>query len=222
MFTGIIQAIGEVAALEPRGEDLRLRVRTGKLDLDGVRIGDSIATSGVCLTVVELPGDGYWADVSGATLAVTGIGKLRVGDRVNLEKALTPSTPLGGHLVSGHVDGIGEVVSRRDDGRSVRFRMRAPDKLARYIAAKGSVCVDGISLTVNAVEGAAFELNIVPHTLVETTMGEFQAGRTFNLEVDIIARYLERLLLGEAAADSGATGVTAELLQRCGFIHGAE
>ncbi|MFZ0467974.1 MAG: riboflavin synthase [Thiogranum sp.] len=222
MFTGIIQAIGEVAALEPRGEDLRLRVRTGKLDLDGVRIGDSIATSGVCLTVVELPGDGYWADVSGETLAVTGIGKLKVGDRVNLEKALTPSTPLGGHLVSGHVDGIGEVVSRRDDGRSVRFRMRAPDKLARYIAAKGSVCVDGISLTVNAVAGAAFELNIVPHTLAETTMGEFQAGSTFNLEVDIIARYLERLLLGDAAADSGATGVTAELLQRCGFIHGAE
>lgn len=222
MFTGIIQAIGEVAALEPRGEDLRLRVRTGKLDLDGVRIGDSIATSGVCLTVVELPGDGYWADVSGETLAVTGIGKLKVGDRVNLEKALTPSTPLGGHLVSGHVDGIGEVVSRRDDGRSVRFRMRAPGKLARYIAAKGSVCVDGISLTVNAVAGAAFELNIVPHTLAETTMGEFQAGSTFNLEVDIIARYLERLLLGDAAADSGATGVTAELLQRCGFIHGAE
>jgi len=172
--------------------------------------------------VVELPGDGYWADVSGETLAVTGIGKLKVGDRVNLEKALTPSTPLGGHLVSGHVDGIGEVVSRRDDGRSVRFRMRAPGKLARYIAAKGSVCVDGISLTVNAVEGAAFELNIVPHTLAETTMGDFQAGRTFNLEVDIIARYLERLLQGDAAGDSGATGVTAELLQRCGFIHGAE
>jgi len=222
MFTGIIQAVGEIAALEPRGEDLRLRVRTGKLDLDGVRIGDSIATSGVCLTVVELPGDGYWADVSGETLAVTGIGKLKVGDRVNLEKALTPSTPLGGHLVSGHVDGIGEVVSRREDGRSVRFRMRAPDKLARYIAAKGSVCVDGISLTVNAVDGSAFELNIVPHTLAETTIGEFQAGSTFNLEVDIIARYLERLLQGDAAADSGATGVTAELLQRCGFIHGAE
>jgi len=222
MFTGIIQAVGEIAALEPRGEDLRLRVRTGKLDLDGVRIGDSIATSGVCLTVVALPGDGYWADVSGETLAVTGIGKLKVGDRVNLEKALTPSTPLGGHLVSGHVDGIGEVLSRRDDGRSVRFRMRAPDNLARYIAARGSVCVDGISLTVNAVDGAAFELNIVPHTLAETTMGEFLAGSTFNLEVDIIARYLERLLLGDAAADSGATGVTAELLQRCGFIHGAE
>jgi len=222
MFTGIIQAVGEIAALEPRDEDLRLRVRTGKLDLADVHMGDSIATSGVCLTVVELPGDGYWADVSGETLAVTSIGKLKVGDRVNLEKALTPSTPLGGHLVSGHVDGIGEVVSRRDDGRSVRFRMRAPGKLAHYIAAKGSVCVDGISLTVNAVDGAEFELNIVPHTLSETTMGEFQPGRTFNLEVDIIARYLERLLLGEKAAAPGATGVTRELLQRCGFMGGAE
>ncbi len=222
MFTGIIQAIGEVAALQPRGEDLRLRVRTGKLALDDVRVGDSIATSGVCLTVVDLPGDGYWADVSGETLAVTGIGKLKVGDHVNLEKALTLATPLGGHLVSGHVDGIGEVVSRHDEGRSVRFRMRAPARLARYIAPKGSVCVDGISLTVNAVEGAEFELNIVPHTLVETTMGAFQPGRTFNLEVDIIARYLERLLLGDQAAQPGAGGVTRELLQRCGFVGGAD
>jgi riboflavin synthase len=221
VFTGIIQAIGEVAALEPKGEDLRLRIRTGKLDLNDVHIGDSIATSGVCLTVVGLPGDGYWADVSGETLAVTGIGTLKTGDQVNLEKALTPSTPLGGHLVSGHVDGIGHVVSRRDDGRSVRFRMRAPDKLAHYIAAKGSVCVDGISLTVNAVDGAEFELNIVPHTLTETTMGEFRPGRTFNLEVDIIARYLERLLLGDTAAQPGSGGVTRELLQRCGFTGGA-
>ncbi|MEA3243352.1 MAG: riboflavin synthase [Pseudomonadota bacterium] len=222
MFTGIIQAIGEVAALEPRGEDLRLRIRTGKLDLEHVAIGDSIATSGVCLTVVELPGDGFRADVSGETLACTGIGNLNVGDRVNLEKALTPSTPLGGHLVSGHVDGVAEVVSRQDDGRSVRFRMRAPDKLARYIAAKGSVCVDGISLTVNGVEGAEFELNIVPHTLVETTMDEFRPGRTFNLEVDIIARYLERLLLGDKAAEIAAPDISKELLQRCGFIGGTD
>ncbi len=220
MFTGIIQAVGEVGALEHRGVDVRLRVRTGKLDLETVAIGDSIATSGVCLTAVELPGDGFVADVSGETLACTTIGNLAVGDRVNLEKALTPVTPLGGHLVSGHVDGIGEVLSRREDGRSVRFRMRAPDALARYIAAKGSVCVDGISLTVNAVEGAEFELNIVPHTLVETTMGEFQPGRPFNLEVDIIARYLERLLLG-GQADPG-TGVSMDLLQRCGFAGGAE
>jgi riboflavin synthase len=222
MFTGIIQSVGQVAALEPKGEDLRLRVHTGKLDLAGVEIGDSIATSGVCLTVVELPGDGFWADVSGETLACTGTGSLKVGDRVNLEKALTPSTPLGGHLVSGHVDGLGEVLSRRDDGRSVRFSMRATDKLAKYIAAKGSVCVDGISLTVNAVDGAVFELNIVPHTLAETTMGEFQPGRTFNLEVDIIARYLERLLLGDKAAQTGSGGITRELLQRCGFAGAAE
>jgi riboflavin synthase len=222
MFTGIIQAIGEVAALQPRGGDLRLRVRTGKLELGNVAIGDSIATSGVCLTVVELPGDGFLADVSAETLACTGIGNLQVGDRVNLEKALTLSTPLGGHLVSGHVDGLAEVVSRKDEGRSVRFRMRAPDKLARYIAAKGSVCVDGISLTVNNVEGAEFELNIVPHTLVETTMDEFRPGRTFNLEVDIISRYLERLLLGDKAAEIAAPGIGKELLQRCGFIGGAD
>jgi riboflavin synthase len=221
MFTGIIQAVGSIAALEPKGEDLRLRVLTGKLNLSDVHIGDSIATSGVCLTVVELPGDGFRADVSAETLACTVIGRLQAGARVNLEKALTPSTPLGGHLVSGHVDGIAEVVSRRDDGRSVRFVMRAPDRLAKYLAAKGSVCVDGISLTVNAVDGAQFELNIVPHTLQATTMGEFQAGRCFNIEVDIIARYLERLLLGERAAQPGAGGVTRELLQRCGFA-GAE
>ena len=221
MFTGIIQAVGTVAALEPKGGDLRLRIRTGKLALGAVALGDSIATSGVCLTVVDLPGDGFWADVSAETLACTGTGNLKVGDRVNLEQALTLATPLGGHLVSGHVDGMGEVVSRRDDGRSVRFRMRAPQALARYIAAKGSVCVDGISLTVNRVEGVDFELNIVPHTLQETTMGEFQAGRPFNLEVDIIARYLERLLHGEQMVRKDA-GVTRELLQRRGFLHGAE
>ena len=220
MFTGIIQAIGEVAALQPKGGDLRLRIRTGKMDLSSVAIGDSIATSGVCLTVVELPGDGFWADVSAETLACTDIGGLGVGDRVNLEKALTPATPLGGHMVSGHVDGIAEVVSRHADGRSVRFRMRAPDALARYIAAKGSVCVDGISLTVNAVDGAEFELNIVPHTLSETTMGDFQPGRTFNLEVDIIARYLERLLLGTNTATDGA--ISMDLLRRNGFAGNAD
>jgi len=220
MFTGIIESVGEVAALERKGEDLRLRIRTGKLDLETVAIGDSIATSGVCLTVVELPGDGFWADVSSETLACSCIGDLKISDRVNLEKALTPITPLGGHLVSGHVDGVAEVVSRRDDGRSVRFRMRAPDTLARYIAAKGSVCVDGISLTVNVVQGPEFELNIVPHTLVETTIGEFQPGRNFNLEVDIIARYLERLLLGGSTQPE--EGISMELLQRSGFTGGAD
>ncbi len=216
MFTGIIQAVGEIAALEPQGGDLRLRVRTGKLDLGDVRPGDSIAVSGVCLTAVELPGDGFWADVSGETLAHTVIGDLKAGARVNLEKALLPTTRLGGHLVSGHVDGVGEVVERRSDARSERLRIRTPQGLARYIAAKGSICVDGVSLTVNAVERNVFELNIVPHTLAETTLNEYRPGRRVNLEVDLIARYLERLLLGDAAAEGGQ-GVTLDLLRAHGF-----
>lgn len=216
MFTGIIQAVGEIAKLQPKGHDLRVRVRTGKLDLSDVALGDSIAVSGVCLTVVELPGDGFWADVSAETLRRTVLGDAEQGTRVNLEKALIPSTRLGGHLVSGHVDGVGEVQARRDDGRSVHLRIQAPTALARYIAEKGSICVDGVSLTVNAVDGAAFELNIVPHTLQETTMSEYCAGRRVNLEVDLIARYLERLVLGDRAAAPGA-GITREFLAAHGF-----
>ncbi len=220
MFTGIIQAIGSISALEPRGADLRLRVNTGRLDLADVALGDSIAVSGVCLTVVDLPGDGFWADVSGETLGCTTHGKLKTGDRVNLEKALTPHTRLGGHLVSGHVDGVGEVVSLRDDGRSVRMDIRAPDALARYIAAKGSICMDGVSLTVNEVNGATFSMNIVPHTQQETTLGEFRSGRKVNLEVDVIARYLERLVLGDRAAEPGTTGsgISETFLAENGFL----
>jgi riboflavin synthase len=217
MFTGIIQSVGKVAAIEKRGDDMRLRIVTGKLDLSDVVPGDSIATSGVCLTAVELPGDGFWADVSVETLAHTTLCDLKIGNPVNLEKALTPTTRLGGHLVSGHVDDVGEVVDRWIDGRSERFRLRAPDTLARYIAAKGSVCVDGISLTVNKVKASEFELNIVPHTLAETTMGDFKPGRRFNLEIDIIARYLERLLLGDKAAMPDVSGINEDFLQRCGF-----
>ena len=215
MFTGIIQAVGEIAALQAQGGDLRLRVRTGKLDLGDVRLGDSIAVSGVCLTAVELPGDGFWADVSGETLAHTIIGTLKIGARVNLEKALTPTTRLGGHLVSGHVDGVGEVIERRSDARSERFRIRAPDELARYIAQKGSICVDGVSLTVNAVAGSVFDLNIVPHTLAETTLDMYRPGCKVNLEVDLIARYLERLLLGDAAATG--QNITLDFLRAHGF-----
>ncbi len=215
MFTGIIQAVGEIAALEPKGGDLRLRVHTGKLGLADVQLGDSIAVSGVCLTAVTLPGDGFWADVSGETLAHTILGDLKVGARVNLEKALTPTTRLGGHLVSGHVDGVGEVLERRRDARSERFRIQAPAELARYIAQKGSICVDGVSLTVNAVEGRVFDLNIVPHTLAETTLDSYQTGRKVNLEVDLIARYLERLLLGDAEA--GGQGITLDFLRSHGF-----
>lgn len=218
MFTGIIQAIGTLAATQAHGADTRLRIHTGKLPLATVAPGDSIAVNGVCLTAVELPGDGFWADVSGESLARTTLGALRVGSRVNLEQALTPTTHLGGHLVSGHVDGVGRVLERRSDGRSERFRIEAPKALAKYIAEKGSITVDGISLTVNAVDGAVLDLNIVPHTLRETTLGDYAAGTAVNLEVDLIARYLERLLLGERAAEPGSGGVTLAFLAAHGFL----
>jgi len=202
VFTGIVEAVGEVAACEERGGDLRLRIKTNDLDMSDIALGDSISTNGVCLTVVEMPGDGYVADVSAETLSLTTVGDWGVGTKVNLEKALTPQTRMGGHMVSGHVDGIGEVVSRHPDARSERFRLRAPRELAKYIAHKGSITVDGTSLTVNKVEGAEFELNIVPHTLEKTVMGTYRAGTRVNLEVDLIARYLERLLQGDGAADA--------------------
>ena len=218
MFTGIIQAVGNIASLDQRGGDVRLAIDSGKLPMLDVGLGDSIAVSGVCLTVIEKSASGFCADVSGETLRRTMIGSLGVNDAVNLEKALTLETRLGGHLVSGHVDGIGTVTGRKEDSRSVQFTIEAPAELARYIAVKGSICVDGVSLTVNAVDGAAFELNIVPHTLSETTLHEYRAGRQVNLEVDLVARYLERLLLGEAAAQPGSKGqITRELLESCGF-----
>ncbi len=217
MFTGIIQSVGKIAALEAIGGDARVRIETGKLDMSGVNTGDSIAVSGVCLTAVEHAATWFSADISSETLSRTTLGRRHVGDAVNLEKALTPTTPLGGHLVSGHVDGVGELVSRREQGRSVQFRVKAPDSLARYITEKGSICMDGVSLTVNAVHGAEFEVNIVPHTLDETTLGGIQSGSEINLEVDILARYLERLMLGERAAQSGSA-ITREFLAQHGFI----
>ncbi len=217
MFTGIIQAVGEVAAMQGQGGDLRLRIRTGQLDLADVQLGDSICTNGVCLTVTELPGDGYWCDVSNETLDFTTLGKLQVGSQVNLEKSLTPESRLGGHIVSGHVDGVGEVVSFHEDGRSIRWVMRAPDELAKYIAHKGSICVDGTSLTVNAVNGAEFDLNIIPQTMAETIFGTYQVGSKVNLEVDVIARYLERLLQGDKAADPQAPSISESFLAEHGF-----
>ena len=222
MFTGIIQSVGQIAQIQPKGEDTRLYIQTAKLDLDDVQLGDSIAVNGVCLTAVELPGDGFWADVSGETLANTTLAKLQQGSPVNLEKALTPTTRLGGHLVSGHVDGVGEVALREPAGRSEHFQIKAPESLAHYIAKKGSVCVDGISLTVNDVSGSVFDLNIVPHTLQETIMDKYQVGTRVNLEVDIIARYLERLLTGNTSemAESGQLSnmITEEFLAKHGFI----
>lgn len=200
MFTGIIEAIGTVKALEPREGDLRLYIQAGKLDLSDVQIGDSISTNGCCLTVVELPGDGYIADVSVETLRLTSIRDWQPGTLVNLEKSLTPATRMGGHMVSGHVDDTAEVLSRESSARAEVFWIKAPDRLARYIAQKGSIAVDGISLTVNEVKGADFCLTIVPHTLQETVMSEYRQGTRVNLEVDLFARYLERLQQGDAAA----------------------
>lgn len=218
MFTGIIQAVGEVAELQYSGGDVRLRVRTGKLPLDDVALGDSISTNGVCLTVIELPGDGYWADVSVETLNFTTLGALGPGSPVNLEKALTPQSRLGGHIVSGHVDGVGEVISLREDARSVRVVLRAPAELARYIAHKGSICVDGTSLTVNAVNGAEFDLNIIPQTMAETVFSTYRTGARVNLEVDVIARYLERLVQGDKAAMSGAGELSLDTLADNGYL----
>jgi riboflavin synthase len=205
--------------MEKRGGDVRLHIATGKLDLSDVALGDSIAVNGVCLTAVVLPGDGFVADVSNETLSLTSLGQLSTGSPVNLEKALTMSTRLGGHLVSGHVDGLGEVIAKSEDARSIRFTLKAPDELAKYIAHKGSVTVDGTSLTVNAVKGAEFELNIVPHTAQETIMSEYEVGRKVNLEVDLVARYLERLLLGDKAADAYTEGgLNMQKLMEAGFV----
>jgi riboflavin synthase len=218
MFTGIIQAVGKIAAREARGGDVRLRIHTNSLKMDDVALGDSIAVNGVCLTAVELGRDSFAADVSRESLGLTTLGELGPGSRVNLEKALTLATPLGGHLVSGHVDGIGRVLERREDARSIRFRVEAPAALLRYLAPKGSICVDGVSLTVNAIADPVFELNIVPHTLGQTTLAHCEAGSRVNLEVDLIARYLERLLSKPQATPPASAGVTLELLARQGFL----
>ena len=202
MFTGIISAVGKIVQLEERQGDKRLSIDTGNLGLDDVRLGDSIACNGVCLTAVEITEQGFIADVSVETLSLTTIGNWDMGSPINLEKAMQASDRFGGHIVSGHVDGIGEVISLHEDARSWRFRMRAPAELARYIAHKGSITVDGISLTVNHVDGAEFELNIVPHTMVNTIMGHYQQGTKVNLEVDLIARYLERLSSVDGAGNT--------------------
>jgi riboflavin synthase len=213
MFTGIIEAVGTVTALEPRGGDVRLAIDGGDLDLSSAGIGNSIAVNGCCLTVIRLDGNVFSADVSRESLGLTTLGALARGNRVNLERALTLSKPLGGHLVTGHVDGIGTVESRTDDGRSVRFCLRAPEGLARYLARKGSICVDGVSLTVNEVDGATFGVNIVPHTMEATVFGAYRQGARVNLEVDIVARYLERLV-------GAAGGVTRARLEEYGFVKG--
>ena len=215
MFTGIVQAVGEVRALERRGDGARARIATPAGFLDGVAVGDSVAVSGVCLTAVAVEPAAFEADLSGETLARTTLGALAPGARVNLEKALTLSTPLGGHLVTGHVDGVATVTAREAGGGAVRMAFAIPRALARYVARKGSVCVDGVSLTVNAVTEEGFEVALVPHTLAVTTLGALRPGARVNLEVDIVARYLERLLEGR-----GGEGLSWERLAALGYGRG--
>jgi len=216
VFTGIIEAKGKVLAKQAQGGDLKVSLETGALDLSDVKLGDSIAVNGVCLTVIELQADGFSADISNETLAYTRWSDINLGDSVNLEKALTPTTRLGGHLVSGHVDGIGQVIERQEDARSIRLKVQAPTELARYIAHKGSITVDGVSLTVNAVQGEVFELNIVPHTAKETILYGYGPGQNVHLEVDLIARYLERLISGQAQPKQ--SNLSAGFLAEHGFV----
>lgn len=200
MFTGIIQALGHITRIETRGGDVRLHIDTTSLDLSDVAPGDSIAVSGVCLTALEPAAARFIADVSNETLRLTTLGQAREGDVVNLEKALRLSDRLGGHLVTGHVDDVGRVASIVDDARSQRWRFSVPAALLRYIAVKGSICVDGVSLTVNAVDGDGFEVNLIPHTLEVTTFSKRAIGDVVNLEVDLMARYAERLFAKEDPA----------------------
>jgi len=217
MFTGIIQSVGTIRNIERRGTDCRYTVDFAGLDKHQISIGDSIAVSGVCLTAVKLEGSSFRADVSVETLSCTTFSSIVPATRVNLELALTPATRMGGHIVSGHVDGIGVIKEKTSVGRSVQYRIAVPDDLAKYIAAKGSVCVDGISLTVNKVEGSQFDVNIVPHTLHATTLGAAMAGHKVNIEVDMLARYLERLLSRSDSLESDASLSIAKL-NEAGFF----
>lgn len=215
MFTGIIEAVGTVALKQAKGGDLKVRIATAALDLSDVKLGDSIAVNGVCLTVIEQFADGFSADISNETVAHTRWSDIEVGESVNLEKAMMPTSRLGGHIVSGHVDGLAQVVDRQEDARSIRFKVSVPENLAKYIAHKGSITVDGVSLTVNAVHGNVFELNIVPHTAKETTLYGFQPGRIVHIEVDVIARYLERLISGQQ--ETKTSNISEGFLAEHGF-----
>ena len=194
MFTGIVQDIGTVQALETRGGDVRLVIAAPRLDRSRIQVGDSICVQGCCLTATEVQAPTFAADLSRETLALTTLGELVPGAAVNLEPALRAGEPLGGHLLSGHVDGVGEILSRDADARSLRLTIGAPAPLERFLAAKGSVAVDGVSLTINAVQPGSFAVNIIPHTQAVTTLGSLAVGARVNLEIDQVARYLARLL----------------------------
>ena len=219
MFTGIIEAVGKVLSSSQTAGDVRLVIDAAGLDMSDVKLGDSIATSGVCLTVIDFGKNWYAADVSLETIRRTTLLQWKTGTLVNLEKALLPTTRLGGHLVSGHVDGLGEITLVRKDARSLYFEVKAPDELAKYLAEKGSITVDGISLTINHLNGALLSLNLVPHTAEQTTIKEWKVGSKVNLEVDVLARYLERLLLSDKAAQATAKStIDMSFLAENGFL----
>ena len=211
MFTGIIKAKGTIVAMDKRGGDVRLSVRSAGLPWSDYEVGESIAVNGVCLTAVALHEDGFDTDVSVETLDVTALGGLAAGSEVNLEPAISLGERLGGHLVSGHVDCTGKVISRAVDARSIRLTIEIPKEYARYVAKKGSVCIDGVSLTVNEVSGNTFDLNIIPHTSEVTIIDDYAAGTVVNVEVDLLARYLERLL------DKDGDGISLEFLKAHGY-----
>ncbi|NVK23594.1 MAG: riboflavin synthase [Gammaproteobacteria bacterium] len=212
MFTGIIEATGTISSIQRKGGDYQIAVNSGDLDLSDVALGDSIATNGVCLTVVSLNSNGYVADVSNETIKNTGFAKYQVGQKVNLEKAMLPTTRFGGHMVSGHVDCVTEVASIIDNGRAKDIWLYLPKDHAKYLVKKGSVTIDGISLTVNDVNETQFKLTIVPHTSSNTTLDYLYVGSSVNLEVDLVARYVERLIMNKEQ------GVTMELLSRTGYL----
>lgn len=218
MFTGIIEAIGKVRRIEAVAGDSRLSIDAGSLDMGDVKQGDSIAINGICLTVVGLHQSCFDADVSNETISLTTMQNLEEGSQVNLEKALLPTTRLGGHLVSGHVDGVGRVLNITQDARSTKYTIEVPDDLKRYIAVKGSICVDGVSLTINNVTDNSFEINIIPHTQQQTIIQTYKKGSRVNIEVDLVARYLERLLqTGSGDISGGTNNITIDMLSKAGF-----
>jgi riboflavin synthase len=212
VFSGLVKGVGRVVSRTDLGKDQRFLIELGSIGFPPPVVGGSIAVNGVCLTALTVSDSRFTADVSAETLAVTTLGRLSAGARVNLEPPLKAGDPLDGHIVTGHVDGVGEVVAVEPAGRSLRLLIEVPATLCRYVAAKGSIAVDGVSLTVNAVQGARFEVNIIPHTQVATVIGEYRRGSAVNIEVDLIARYLERLVRPEAGS-----GVDLGLLQEHGY-----
>ncbi|MEJ5038371.1 riboflavin synthase [Acinetobacter johnsonii] len=218
MFTGIIESLGTVESVQNVGGDVRLRIGTD-LDMSDVHLGDSIATNGICLTVIDWGEHWYAADVSRESLNRTTLAHWKVGQRVNVEKAMLPTTRFGGHIVSGHVDAVGEITVVREDARSLYFEVTAPAEIARYLAEKGSITVDGISLTINHLRGRILSLNLIPHTAERTNIGTWKTGSQVNLEVDVLARYIERLMMGDKAAETTPQSkISLDFLAQNGFL----